>query len=221
MATYQQLQDEVMGWLNRRDIASLIPGWVAMVETEIAETLRARCMVKSGIQTIDAPYISLPTDFATMESIHDAVTGESLELKDQWTGHITSPYTSAWRDGAYVTTSRPSTGYRLVHDCIEFLPHPWIPDPPDVSWRPQSVLMGWYAKPKPLLLPSDTNVVLEALYAVYLFGVCKYGAMFELDDDRVAQMDAAWQMAITRANTWKQQSDYSGAPFRSEIATVF
>jgi hypothetical protein len=26
--------------------------------------------------------------------------------------------------------------------------------------------MGWYAKPAPLLLPSDTNTVLEALYGV-------------------------------------------------------
>ena len=81
------------------------------------------------------------------------------------------------------------------------------------------MLMGWYAKPKPLLLPSDTNTVLEALYGVYLFGLCKYGAMFELDDDRAAQADAAFQQVVTRANTWKQQSDYGGAPFRAELVS--
>jgi hypothetical protein len=81
--------------------------------------------------------------------------------------------------------------------------------------------MAWYAKPQPLINDTDTNTVLEALYAVYLFGVCKYGAMFELDDDRAAQTDAQWQQAVTRANNWKQFSDYSGAPFRTELATVF
>jgi hypothetical protein len=81
--------------------------------------------------------------------------------------------------------------------------------------------MGYYARPKPLLLDTDTNAVLDQLYSVYLFGVCKYGAMFELDDDRAQQTDAAWQQAVTRANLWKQQSDYSGAPFRSELATTF
>ena len=217
MASYQQLQDEVAGWLNRRDIANLMPGWVAMVETEIAETLRARCMVKSATQAIDAAYITLPPDFATMESIRDATSGELLTLKDEWSGH----WTTTHHNTNQVLVGAPATAYRLVHDCIEFLPHPVIPDPPNPIWLPQQVLMGWYAMPKPLLLPADTNPVLDQLYAVYLFGIIKYGAMFELDDDRAQQMDAQWQQVVTRANLWKQQSDYSGAPFVAEMATRF
>jgi hypothetical protein len=213
VASKQQLTDDVCGWLNRKDIVSLIPGWVAMVETEIAEVLRSRCQVVSATQLIDNAYITLPPDFATMESIRDATSGELLELKDEWSGHWTSGYANR----AQVNFGAPCVAYRLVHDCIEFLPHPMIPDPPDPAWKPQSVLMGWYQRPKPLLLPSDTNPVLEQLYAVYLFGTCKMGAMFEMDDDRAQQMDAAWQQVITRANLWKQQSDYSGAPFRSEL----
>ena len=81
--------------------------------------------------------------------------------------------------------------------------------------------MGWYAKPTPLLLPSDTNPILDQLYGVYLFGTCKYGALFELDDDRAAQMDSQFQQVVTRANLWKQQSDYSGAPYRAEMAVTF
>jgi len=79
--------------------------------------------------------------------------------------------------------------------------------------------MEWYAKPKPLILPSDTNPVLEQLYAVYLWGVIKHGALFELDDDRAAQADAQFQQVVTRANLWKQQSDYGGAPLRSELVS--
>ena len=223
MASLQQLTDEVMGWLNRRDVASLIPGWTLMVETEISETLRARCQVTSGVQTIDAPYISLPTDFATMESIRDATTGELLVLKDEWSGHWSPQYAPiGWQPYDAITAlSGPSTAYRLVHDCIEFLPHPTIPNPPDPSWIPQSVLMAWYQKPRPLLLPSDTSAVLESLYSVYLWGLIKQGALFELDDDRAQQADAQWQQAITRANLWKQGQDYSGAPLRAELAAAF
>ena len=220
MASYQQLQDDVQQWLNRRDVASLIPGWVLMVETEIAETLRARCMVTSGVQPIDNAYITLPPDFAQMESIRDATSGELLKLKDEWSGHWVGRQSSAWQEGAVVgAVGQVCTSYRLAHDCIEFLPHPIIPDPPDPDHLWQRVLMGWYAKPKPLLLPSDTNPVLEQLYAVYLSGICKLGAMFELDDDRAAQMDALFQQTVTRANTWKQQSDYGGAPLRSELVS--
>ena len=220
MASYQQLQDDVQQWLNRRDVAPLIPGWVLMVETEIAETLRARCMVTSGVQPIDSAYITLPADFAQMESIRDATSGELLKLKDEWSGHWVGRQSSAWQEGAVVgAVGQVCTAYRLVHDCIELLPHPVIPDPPDPNWRPQQMLMGWYAKPKPLLLPSDTNSILEQLYGVYLFGLCKYGAMFELDDDRAQQMDAQFQQVVTRANLWKQQSDYGGAPLRSELVS--
>lgn len=200
-----------MNWLNRRDCASLIPGWVTMVETEIAETLRARCMVARGVQAIDAAYITLPSNFASMESIRDATSGEMLELKDQWSGHWTD------NEPGQPVTPGPSYAYRLGGDCIEFLPHPVIPDPPDPSWQPQQVLMSWYQKPTPLVNPTDTNPVLDQLYAVYLFGLCKLGAIWALDDDRAAQMDGQWQQVVTRANLWKQQADLSGAPLRMEL----
>jgi hypothetical protein len=220
VASYQQLIDDVQNWLNRRDLASLIPGWVLMVETEIAETLRARCMVTFGEQDIDAAEITLPDDFAQMESIRDATSGELLKLKDEWSGHWVGRQSSAWQEGAVVgAVGQVCTSYRLKANCIEFLPHPIMPDPPDPAHLWQRVIMGWYAKPKHLDLPSDTNTVLENLYAVYLSGVCKLGAMFELDDDRAAQMDALFQQTVTRANTWKQQSDYGGAPLRSELVS--
>ena len=91
MASLAQLQADVASYLNRQDILTngVMPGWVAAVETELAETLRARCQVASAIQPIDAAYIALPSDFATMESIRDATTGELLHLVDEWmdTGH--------------------------------------------------------------------------------------------------------------------------------------
>jgi hypothetical protein len=218
--TYQNLIDDVCGWLNRRDILPRIPSWVAMVETEMAETLRARCMVTSTEQDINAYAITLPFDFATMASIRDATSGEMLELKDEWSGHWTGPGTSAWVDGAVVgAVGQVCTAYRLVHDCIEFLPHPVIPDPVDPTHVWQRVMMNYYAKPRPLVAPTDTNPILEQLYAVYLWGVIKNGALFELDDDRAAQADAMFQQVVTRANNWKQFSDYSGAPLRSELVT--
>jgi hypothetical protein len=219
VATYQQLIDDTQAWLNRKDILPLIPGWVLMVETEIAQTLRARCMVTSGIQPIDSAYISLPADFATMESIRDATSGEMLELKDEWSGHWMGGQGRGWAADGLAGAPSPCVAYRIVHDCIELLPHPVIPDPPDPNWVPQKILMGYYQKPRPLILPTDTNPVLDQLYGVYLWGVCKYGALFELDDDRAQQCDAQFQQAVTRADLHKQQSDYSGAPFRAELVS--
>jgi hypothetical protein len=225
MASLAQLQADVASYLNRQDILTngIMPGLISAVETELAQTLRARCQVASAIQPIDAAYIALPSDFATMESIRDNTTGELLQLRDEWSGHWSNQYQPIGSQpyDAITALSGPSCAYRLVANCIEFLPHPQVPNPPDPSWVPQSVLMGWYRKPRPLLLPTDTNPILENLYSVYLYGVAAGAAVWALDNERAAQMDAAWQQAVTRANLHKQQSDYSGAPLRADMACVF
>ena len=210
MPTRAQLVSDVMGWLDRRDVEPLVGGWIVASEVDMKQQLRARCMIVRATQAIDAAFISLPADFASMEAIRDAATGKLLDLEDEWTGPL-------WGDG-----SQPTTAYRLVGDCIEFLPHPNIPTaPPLVGWQPQQVTMTWYQAPKPLVDATDTNKVLEQHYQCYLFGALKYGAMFELDDDRAAQMTRAFTEQIAAANMWKETAQYSGAPLRSVQATVF
>ena len=218
MASLQQLNDDVGSYLNRRDYQSPFPGWVTAVETELSETLRSKFQIASGIQTLDSPTITLPPNFATMESIRDALTGVILDLKDTWSGSWTDPQqddrnTTIW----YNPTPPAATAYRIVGTCVEFLPHPVPPNPPDPNWQPQQVVMNWYVRPVPLLLPADTNVILENFYEVYLWGVVKRGALWALDDARTQQADAEYQQAVTRANLWTQQSTYSGAPFREEM----
>ena len=221
MATYQQLQDDVLSYLDRRDSAARLPSWVAIVDTEIQQTLRARCMEVTAVQAIDSAYITLPVDFCTMASIRDASTGVNLVLKDEWSGSWTdtsgAPY-YAYPPGA---AGGPVWAYRLRADCLELLPHPTIPDPPDPEWVPQMVEMSWYAKPRPLLLPSDTNSVLEAHYAIYLYGILSHAGVFEQDAEMTQVWDAKYQQAVTRANLNKQQSDYSGAPYTQELSGVF
>ena len=211
MASYGQLLADAKSWLKRQDIDARFPSWVSQVETEIAETLRARCMVLRASQAIDANFISLPVDFLEFESVACALCGKALALEDHFTGPLPGG------PGCQCGTPGPATAYRLVGSCIEFLPHPTIPDPPDPTWQPQQLEVAWYARPVPLKTAADTNKVLEALYSVYLFGVVRYGAMWGLDDDREAQMTTRFSEAIVAANKWKEASQYSGAPLRAVV----
>lgn len=169
-----------------------------MAETDMAELLRARCMVVRATQPVDAPFVTLPSDFLEMESLRDADTGELLSLEDHWTG-------------PNISRAGPVTAYRLVGECIEFLPHP-SPVAPF-----QTVNMAWYQRPPPLVDPQDSNAVLEKHYACYLWGVLRYGAKFELDPERASQADGEWQLATTAANSWKERAQYSGAPLRAVV----
>lgn len=209
MASLSQLHADVMGWLSRRDVAPLMAGWISMVEADISEQLRVREMVQNATQNIDAALISLPADFASMAAMRDLATGKLLTLEDDWTGPL------------YSSAPCPTTSYRLVGDCIEFLPHPYIPDPAPAGWAPAAVRMTWFRAPTPLKVADDTNAVLEKHYAIYLFGVCKYGAMFELDDDRATQMTGAFTSAVASANIAFESANYSGAPLRAAPGPVF
>lgn len=215
MASLAGLQADVAAWLKRQDIAAQLPSWVRMVETDIAQTLRARCMVARATQPVDAAFITLPVDFCSMESLRDSATGNLLKLEDAFSGPAYA-YQVPPNPYAFAACS-PNYSYRLVGGCIEFLPHPQIPDPPIEGWAPSSVDMAWFQMPAALVNPQDTNAVLETFYAIYLFGTCKYGAAYELDDLRYQQMDGQYQSAIFAANMWKQGGDYSGAPLRAVV----
>lgn len=204
------LQADVAAWLKRRDLGPRMPGWCAMVETDIAEKLRARCMIARATQPVDAAFITLPVDFCSIDAIRWADSGNNLALEDGYSGPA-----DAYSSGGQ------TCAYRLVGDCIEFLPPPAVPDPPDPAWTPRAINMSWYQKPAPLVQPQDTNPVLERLYSIYLFGMCLYGAMYELDTERAGQMQTAYEGAIMTANLWKQASDYSGAPLRAVVKGGF
>ena len=219
MASLQQLSDDVISYLNRRDALDRMASWVTLVETQIAETCRTRAQLVSGDQLLDSAFIALPADFATMESICDYTTGKELELTDAWSRGYFAEYSG--QDPPQTNPTAPVTAYRIKADCIEFLPHPFIPDPPDPAYVFQKITMGYYQKPRPLLLPADTNPVLERHYSIYLWGILKEAALWALDDDRAAQADAQFQQHVTRANLWIQQSNYSGAPLRNELANAF
>jgi hypothetical protein len=208
MASLADLQADVAGWLNRRDIDARFPTWLRMTETDIAAALRARCMVARSDQAIDAPLITLPSDWVEAESIRFLGCGHLLSLEDHFTGPLAG-------GPACQCAVHPSWAYRFVGSCIEFLPHPVIPADP--AWQPQIVEMAWYARPKPLRDPQDSNAVLELHYGVYLFGCLRYGAEYELDDDRATQADAKFSDALLAANRWKAEADYSGAPLRAVV----
>ena len=201
MASRAELETDVADWLNRQDFGTRINRWISMTELDIAELLRARCMVTRVTQPIDAASITLPVDFLEMESIRDATTDRLLSLEDHWTG----PRSAG--------SNEPVTAYRLTGGCIEFLPAPQIvPEGPF-----QTVKMAYYQRPPPLVDPQDSNVVLEQIYQVYLFGTARYAAKWALDADRAQQAEQDMTEAVAAANAWKTKTDYSGAPLRAVV----
>jgi hypothetical protein len=159
-------------------------------------------MVQRATQAIDAPFIGLPAGFITMESLSDDATGTLLTLEDHFTG-------------PNIYRGNKVTSYRLVGDCLEFLPHPTLTV--TLPEQFQTVNMAWFSAPDPLRDPQDSNAVLERHYGVYLWGLLRYAMKYEFDPDRTQQADTEFLTAVEAANRWKSQADYSGAPLRAVV----
>ena len=210
MASYGQLQADVMAYLKRQDIADRIPSWVQSVETDIASMLRAQAMIARGTQAIDAAFITLPTDWVKFESVAFSCCGDLLAMADYWTGPL--PCGAGCSCGC-CSPGNAVCAYRIVGDCIEFLPHPTLSS----DHPPQQIDIAYYAKPKPLKVASDTNAILERHYQIYLFGTVRYGAMWGMDDERELQMTTRFSEAVAVANRWKEDAQFSGAPLRAVL----
>ena len=222
MATYQQLQDDVLWYLDRQDAAARIPSWVAMVETELQQTLRARCMEVSAIQAVDTAYITLPPDFSTMASISDAATGKLLVLKDEWSGSWTdvSGPSGTIVSGTYDGTRRrgPTGSWQTASSSCRTRGYPDPPDP----------LLGAADRPDELVCQAQgaaAAVRHQPGAGAALFGLslrcAGHATLAEQEESMAPAWDAKYQQAVTRANLNKQQSDMQGAPYTEEMSGVF
>lgn len=62
--SYAGLKASVADWLNRADLAAVVPDFISLAEGQMNRRLRVRRMVATASASISAPYESLPADFA-------------------------------------------------------------------------------------------------------------------------------------------------------------
>lgn len=58
LSTFSGLKAAVADYLNRDDLTSVIPGFIALAEAKFNRKLRARQMIKRATATIDSQYFA-------------------------------------------------------------------------------------------------------------------------------------------------------------------
>ncbi len=62
LTTYTELKASVADWLNRTDLTSVVPDFIALAEAQIERTLRTRQMIVRATASIDTEYSAVPAD---------------------------------------------------------------------------------------------------------------------------------------------------------------
>ncbi len=191
LSTYTELKASVADWLNRTDLTSVIPDFIALAEAQIERTLRTRQMIVRATASIDTEYSAVPGDFLETKSIKlntnpvTALTFESVDALDDL------------KSTTYISAGKPQY-FSIVGGQIRVLPVP------DNTYTAELI---YYAKLSKLSSTNATNWLLTQAPDVYLYGSLMQAAPYLKDDARVS----VWAAIYTRGLEELQVADDRGA----------
>ena len=198
--TYANLQAAVSDFLNRDDLASVIPSFISLAEADINRKLRDWRMETRTTLAATTQYTALPADW--LETIRLQVTGGTSELELASQGAL-----AEMRAAINDQTGRP-THYALTGGQLELFPTP-----------SQSVTLDlvYVAKVPALSNAATSNWLLTTAPDVYLYGALMQSAPYLKDDARTAVWAGLYAEAIGGLNAASERARYSGANLRLRI----
>ena len=202
LGTFTELKDAIADWLDRSDLTSRIPDFIALAEARINRELRIRPMeVRSTMYTTaDQQYFQLPGGYIQMRNI-------------QLNTNPTTPLeyiTPEMLDRLYgsTTTGKPRA-YTLIGDEIQLAP---IPD------SAYQVEMAFYEKFTPLGDGSAGTVTSNWLTAnapdLLLYGALMEAEPFIKNDERIPVWLNGYSNAINKLQQQDQRDRHSGSAMR-------
>lgn len=181
ITTYSELQAAVASWLNRGDLTTQIPDFIALVEADINAQFDLRTIESDqALSTVaSSRYVALPATFR-----------EPQNLWINWTYGRGDPL-------------RFVVPELLITTTVNGIPASWCIDgtniafncPADQAYSLTLRQLGGVA----LSTGSPTNLILTNYPNVYLFGALKEAGPFLRDSEATGMWEAKYQDALTKA----------------------
>lgn len=170
--TYSALQISVGGFLNRTDLATVIPDFIAMAEAQLSRRLikdgPVREMLGRSDATINAEFISVPSDFMGAKAVYLAPNYHPLDF--------ISPEEIVQRKTLYPNISGPPRAFSVVGGQLQFWP--W-------GGSTFSGELTYWKRIPALSDVAPTNWLLAAHPDIYLYTALIQSAPYLKDDDRL------------------------------------
>ena len=200
ISTYSELQTAIADELNRQDLTSVIPTWIAMAEASFNRVLRHRKMLCRATANMDTQFTALPTDFLEAKNIQlNTSPVTSLEF-------VTMEYMDQVRE---TSTGTPAY-YTFVGDNIEVCPTPSAG---------QTVELVYYKK-IPALSANSTNWLLSLYPDLYFYASLQHSAPYLKDDSRLELWSSITSTLLEQANLESDRAEKSGATLRIRVSPL-
>lgn len=175
ITTYSELLTAVAAWLNRSDLTSRIPEFIALAEAQMNRELRVRQMLVRATATITDEYSTVPTDFLGVRWI--TLDDKPMAFVDQ-----------ADLAGLDLTEGRPVM-YSVVGGDIRYYP------PPAESYTAE---MAYWARIPALTATNTTNWLLTAHPDAYLYGTLLHSAPYLRDGEAATVWSQGFMAALEK-----------------------
>jgi len=201
LTNYSELKSNIADFLNREDLTSVIPTFIALAEAQINRDVRHWRMEQRATGTLSNEYSLLPTDWVETIQVHV-------------TGNGTYPLNLASRDtiadkrsGNNDTTGRPKY-YSHADSSLELYPTP------DTDY----VIELLYYQKVPALNDTDTtNWLMTEAPDVYLYGALIHSAPYLQEDGRAATWAQLYGAAVQKLNESSEKARMSGSGLTMKV----
>lgn len=180
LASYNDLKSSIADWLNRDDLAAVIPDFITMAEAQLERRLPVERMVKRATATLDTPFSAVPGDFVSPKSLVLTSTAPVQPLEFLSEDELDA------KKYVYRSPGKPLY-FTVVGTQFEVLPAP------DGEYTAELTYVGTLDK---LSVSNASNWILARHPDVYLYGSLLQAAPYLRDDERVGLWAPLYAQAI-------------------------
>jgi len=194
LSTYSELSTAVSVWLNRTDLASYIPDFIALAEERIYRNLRIKAMETALSETITSGVIAVPSDYIELKSAYiDGSPTYQLERLS-----VEEIYTK------YPVRSSQGKPLYIAREGEEFIFGPY----PDGAYTVKGI---YYARLPALSATNTTNWLTTHAPSLVLFGALAEAAPFLKDDQRIMIWETKFLAQLADANKADKREGMRGS----------
>jgi hypothetical protein len=199
ISNYTELQAAIADWLNRDDLAAVVPSFISLAEADINRRLKHWRMETRSTATLDSRFSALPADWGSTISLAMTISGKAYPIRLASVADIADQ-----RSASSGASGRPEV-YAITGGQLEIYPTP------DAAYSAELVYL---ANVPSLSATTTSNWLLLDSPDVYLYGALVQSAPYLKDDQRAPIWAGLYQSAIDGLNSSSDEQRYSGSGLR-------
>ncbi len=202
ITNYTDLQSTISDFLNRDDMAAIVPTLIQLAEEDMNAKIRHWRLENRATAQIDKRYSAIPADFKAPIRLHIEGANASLEP-------VSPSIMQDMRMANHDTTGRPKY-FAITQGEIELFPTP------DATY---DLEMYYHAKLTPLSVSNPSNAILANFPSAYLYGALAHSAPYLREDPRLGVWTPLYQNAISAINADSEDAKYNATGLKMKLRT--